>query len=199
MFHPAACLIVWLLFAVAVQFFGWTPLAVSALIIAAAGIPVSRRWWKLILRAKWLLLTLWFVLAYGTPGDLWYGQGWAPSIEGIEAASLHALRLIVLLGSLAWLFMRLPRIQFISGLWVLARPFRPLGVDADRSVARLGLVFDYLEHAPPRGTWRHFLDVPDNQTETLETIRLEVPRWKIADSGFLVATGLILILLAVLA
>lgn len=186
------------MFAVAVQFFGWVALAVAAVIAILSGRAVRRRWFKLVLRAKWLLLTLWFVLAYGTPGDIWQGLGWAPSVEGIEAATLHALRLVVLLGSLGWLFETLPHIRFVSGLWTLARPFRPLGVDADRSVARLALVFEYLEQAPPRGTWRHFLDLPEQTTGTLETVRLDVPLWKRADTGFLGLTMLMLIAMLVL-
>ncbi len=198
MFHPAACLLAWLSFAVAVQFFGWTALAVAAILVAVAGRGVRERWYKLTFRAKWLLFTLWLVLAYGTPGDLWQGQGWAPTIEGIEAATLHAVRLLVLLGSLAWLFELLPHIRFVSGLWSLARPLRPLGVDADRSVARLALVFEYLEQAPPKGTWRHFLDLPEQETGTLEMIRLDVPRWKMMDSGFLGLAMILLIAMLVL-
>lgn len=199
MFHPAACLLVWLLFAVAIQFFGWTSLGLAAFVIVFAGVAPHRRWGKLLLRAKWLLLTLWLVLAYGTPGDLLYGQAWAPSVEGVEAASLHAIRLIVLLGSLAWLFDRLPHARFVSGLWALARPLTRFGVDADRSVARLALVFDYLEHAPPRGTWRHFLDLPADHPDAPETVKLEVSSWKGGDSIFLLTAALMLAFLLILA
>lgn len=187
MFHPAACLIVWLIFAVAIQFYGcWALLLVAALLGLFAR-AAHGRWFGLVRRAKWLLLSLWLILAYGLPGDLWLGYGWAPSLEGIDAASLQAMRLIVLLGSIAWLFEALPQRQFIAGLWVLLQSVRYLGGNADRSVARLALVFDYLEHAPPRGTWRHFLDQPEEPEHSSASMQLEIPRWHGRDSLFLLA------------
>lgn len=155
------------------------------------------RWRRLVWRAKWLLLTLWIVLAYGTPGYLWLGLSWAPSVEGMELAALHVLRLTLLLASLACLFERLPHRDFMVGLWVLAHPFAFLGLDADRSVARLALVFDYLEHAPSRGSWRHFLEPQPEGGRVLESLRLEIPHWRAADAilPFAVIAVLTLLLL----
>lgn len=180
LFHPAACLLVWLAFAVAVQFFDWPALAVGSVCLLAAGKAVIRRFLKLLWRAKWLLITLSVVMAYGTPGDLWHGLSWAPSWEGMDAAGLHTLRLILLLWGLAWLFEQLPHHRFIAGLWTLVRPFRFLHLDANRTVARLALVFDYLEHAPPKGSWRHFLELPEEDGEH-QVLRLEIPYWKPRD------------------
>lgn len=196
-FHPAACLTAWLGFAVAAQFFGWHSLALTATLLLFTGHGVRSRWWRLLLRAKWLLLTLWLVLAYGTPGDLWLGQTWAPSIDGVDAASLHAARLLILLGSLSWLFQTLSHASFIAALWVLARPFART-TRVDRSVARLSLVFDYLEHAPPKGSWRHFLELPSDEERMLETLQLAVPRWRGQDSLFLLIVLAVIVLLTVM-
>lgn len=185
LFHPAACLIVWLFFAISVQLFFWPALAVVAALLAGLGWSARRPAWRLIWRAKWLFVSLWLILAYGTPGDLWQGQTWAPSLEGMDAASLHAARLLLLLASLAWLLQALPHERFISGLWALISPLRRFGVAADRSVARLALVFDYLEHAPPRGSWRHFLEMPEEfRGRLLETVCIEITPWRGRD-GFL--------------
>ena len=187
MFHPAACLIFWLIFAISIQFYDWWALLLVAVLLALFGRVAHGRWFGLVRRAKWLLLSLWLILAYGLPGDLWMGYSWAPSLEGIDAASVQAMRLIVLLGSIACLFEALPQRQFIAGLWVLLQSVRYLGGNADRSVARLALVFDYLEHAPARGTWRHFLDQPEEVEPSSEIMQLEIPRWHGRDSLFLLA------------
>ena len=198
LFHPAAYLIVWLLSALALQFMSWTALLLGFLFLLAGGASVLKRWKQLAWRAKWLLTTLWLVLAYGTPGDLWQGLAWAPSLEGIDAASLHVVRLLLLLGTLAWLFGRLPHQQFIVSLWVLVSPFRRLGMDSERTVARLALVFDYLEQAPPKGSWRHFLDAEVEGTRLLETLKLEIPYWKRVDIFFLTGALVSLMLLVIL-
>lgn len=196
LFNPAAYFISWLMMAVAVQVFDWTSLAIAFFGMLLTGKNTLRRWWQLIWRAKWLLLTLCLVLAYGTPGDLWRGIKWAPSMEGMDAAGLHVMRLLLLLGSLAWLFQHLPHQRFVVSLWVLMRPIQKLGWDADQTVARLALVFDYLEQAPAKGTWRHFLETPQEGNRTLEIVKLEVPRWHAADSFLLLAVFVLLLLLA---
>lgn len=185
LFHPAACLLVWLTFAVVVQFYGWTALALVVAVFLILGQKALARWFRQLRRAKWLFLSLWIILAYGVPGELWQGLAWAPTIEGMEAASLHALRLIVLLGSIAWLFEALPHEDFIAGLWQLMQPLRVFGWNAESSVARLALVFDYLENAPPRGSWRHFLDLPPKQGKTLEILEIHVAHWRQRDAGLL--------------
>lgn len=189
MFHPAAYLFTWLLAALILPFMGQASLIAIFLCILLGGKTVWQRWGKQIVRAKWLLLTLWLVLAYGIPGDLWQGMAWAPSIEGMAAANLHVMRLVVLLGTLAWLFCKLTHQQFIVSLWVMTFPFRRLGMDSDRTVARLALVFDYLEQAPPKGSWRHFLDEPAEGGQVLETLQLMIPRWQGRDTLWL--TGML--------
>lgn len=181
MFHPAACLVTWALFAVAVQAFGALALAVASGLLIVAGYRAARQAVRLIRRAKWLLLSLWLILAYGTPGDLWRGMHWAPTIEGLELANLHVWRLLLLLASLAWLLRALPHERFMAGLWVLLCPMRGLGATPERTVARLALVFDYLEHAPPRGSWRNFLDVPDDSGRLIEAVSIDLPIWRARD------------------
>ena len=198
LFHPASLLVCWLIFALSVPFFNGLAILVGFLLILIITKNHLPAWGRLLWRAKWLLLTLFLVMAYGTPGELWYGLAWMPSIEGLYSASIHALRLILLLGSLAALFGRLSHQGFVLALWVLAQPLRPLGIDADRTVARLGLVFEYIEHAPPKGSWRHFLEPQTETPSVLETMTLEIPAWKTADVVLPLFVVLILSILLVL-
>src|SRR5690242_17914051 len=107
LFHPAARLLSWLIAIVALQYLAWPELSVIAFAIAMAGTGVRGRWWTLVRRARWLLLTLWLILAYGTPGEAWHDLPWAPTEAGLYESSMHAARLAIMLGALAWLFDRL--------------------------------------------------------------------------------------------
>lgn len=193
MSHPAACLLSWLIATVALQYLGWSGLLALALVTALAGKGARRRWWTLLRRARWLLLTLWLILAYGTPGEAWRNLPWAPTEAGLYEASLHAVRLAVMLGLLAWLFQALPRGRLMAGLWVLVQPLRWLHIDADRLVVRLALVFDYLEKAPPKGSWRHLLDEHPWAAGGLDVVRIELPRWRPRDTGLVAGAAFVML------
>lgn len=190
--HPSARLLSWLIAIVALQYMAWPALLCVALAIALSGDGARRRWWVLVRRARWLLLTLWLILAYGTPGEAWHDLPWAPTEAGLYEASMHAARLAVMLGALAWLFDRLPHERLMAGLWAVVRPLRRFKVDADRVVVRLSLVFDYLEKAPPKGSWRHLLDESRHAVGGLEVVRIELPAWRLLDSGVLLGAGVLM-------
>ncbi len=188
--HPSCALIVWLASVVGVQFVGYGGLAlliVGALILAPAA---GRRWLGYIRRARWLLLTLWLILAYNTPGEAWRDQVWAPTYEGVAEANLQAVRLIAMLACLAWLFVRLGRDGMISGLWGLLQPFRRAGLDVERLVVRLSLVLDNLETMPEQGAWRRILADHAAAAGGPEVLHLDVVDWRASDSMLVVAAGL---------
>lgn len=190
--HPAARLLSWLLIVLALQFFAWPALLVAALGFAVLGGEVRRRWWVLVRRARWLLLSLGLILAYGTPGDAWLDLAWAPTAAGLREAGLHAARLVVMLGALAWLFSSLPRERLMAGLWALLRPLGRLQLAADRLVVRLALVFTYLENSPPRASWQHLLAERGHDTAGMDVVRIELPRWQEADSAWVLGTALLM-------
>ncbi|MGE5490981.1 MAG: hypothetical protein ACM31P_06855 [Actinomycetota bacterium] len=192
MSHPAARLLSWLIAIVALQYLDWTALALFALALGLTGPEVRRRWWILVRRARFLLLTLWLILAYGTPGDAWHDFPWAPTEGGIYEATIHAVRLMLMLGSLGWLFRSLPKERLMAGLWSLVQPLRRVRVDVDRIVVRLALVFDYLEKAPPKGSWRHLLDESRHGEGGLDMVRIELPAWGLADTVSLVGLGAVM-------
>ncbi|HZX32354.1 MAG TPA: hypothetical protein VFF03_13465 [Rhodocyclaceae bacterium] len=192
MSHPAARLLFWLIAIVALQYLDWAALGVFALVLGLSGQGVRRRWWVLVRRARFLLLTLWLILAYGTPGDVWRDLPWAPTEAGIYEATIHAVRLMVMLGSLGWLFESLPKERLMAGLWSLVQPLRRIRIDADRIVVRLALVFDYVEKAPPKGSWRHLLDESGHGEAGLDKVRIELPAWGLIDTLSLVGLGVVM-------
>lgn len=188
--HPSCALIVWLAAVVGIQFVSYGGLALlvaGALLLAPAA---GRRWFGYIRRARWLLLTLWLILAYNTPGEAWRDQAWAPTYEGVAEANLQAVRLIVMLACLAWLFARLGRDGMVSGLWGLLQPFRRIGLDVERLVVRLSLVLDNLETMPEQGAWRRILADHAAAAGGPEVLHLDVVDWRVSDSILVVAACL---------
>lgn len=110
--------------------------------------------WRLLWRSRWLLLSLWLILAYGAPGEAWQGFVIAPSTQGMREASHHALRLLVLLLSLGAVLQQLSPLQLVSGIFTLLQPWQRLGLDVARSVVRLSLVLAHLEQTPRGQGWR---------------------------------------------
>ncbi|MDR1648429.1 MAG: hypothetical protein LBR88_10450 [Zoogloeaceae bacterium] len=162
------------------------------LFLLCAGALVRQRWLRLMRRALLLLLTLFLVFAYGIPG----ATGGLPGSEGVQEAGLHVLRLVVLLGSLAWLLTVLEISALMGGIWFLLRPLRRLGVPLDRSVVRLVLTLEMLEDQPVRRSWREW------QTEWRVSgegsvpkglrVRLSLPHWHWRDGFVLFLAALLM-------
>lgn len=179
--HPTTLLIGWLAAVLAIQFFAFPLIlgaALAILFLARGALPA---WWQYIFRARWLMLALWLVLAYGAAGDAMFDLDWAPTWEGISVASLQAMRLVVMLGCLAWLFNQLGRAGLVASLWGLLRPLSRWGLESDRLVVRLSLVLEHLKTPLEKGVWRHMLQhhpLPEGP----ETLVIRLPKWKVIDT-----------------
>jgi hypothetical protein len=187
--HPSCALIVWLAAVLGAQFVGYAGLAILLLGILLLTPASVGRWLAYVRRARWLLLTLWLILAYNTPGEAWQDWAWAPTDEGIAEASLQAARLLVMLACLAWLFVNVGRDGMVGGLWCLLRPFRTVGLDIERLVVRLSLVLENLQTVPEKGAWRRMLVVDAVRAGGPEVLHLEVLPWAVRDTLVLVAAA----------
>lgn len=191
--HPSSALIVWLAGVLATQFLGYAGLG-----LLAAGLLLSRRqsarpWLAYVRRARWLLLTLWLILAYNTPGEAVADLAWAPTYEGMAEASLQAARLVMMLGCLAWLFSHLGRDGLVDALWGILRPFRRLGLDTSRLVIRLSLVLENLQATPEKGAWKKMLAGDPDFAGGPDVLYLSQPLWAARDTLLVIAcTGVLL-------
>lgn len=171
-------------------------------LVVLAGIPlllmptVIKTWLVYIFRAKWLLLTLWLILAYNAPGEAWLDQPWAPTYEGIGEGTLHAARLLVMLMWLAWLFAAQGRSRLVSGLWGLLQPFAFMGLEVERLVVRLTLVLENLQTQQEAGAWRRVLDADARATVGPGSLSLIAVPWSVWDT--LVVMACVACLLGVL-
>ncbi|MBI2276245.1 MAG: hypothetical protein HYU74_02700 [Dechloromonas sp.] len=190
--HPSTALIAWLAAVLAAQFVGYTGLAIMALAILFSP-SVARSWASNIYRARWLLLTLWLILSYNTPGEAMLGAPWAPTYEGIADANLQAMRLVLMLGCLAWLSVRLGRDGLVRALWGVLQPLQVLHVDAQRLVIRLSLVLANLQTPQEKGSWRRMMAADAPLKDGPNIVHVALPRWSASDSLIVVAAAAILI------
>ena len=180
--HPSTALIAWLAAVLASQFLGYAGLALLALGILVSVPATAGAWFKYVWRARWLLVTLWLILAYNTPGDAWRDLFWGPTYEGIAEANLQAVRLLVMLACLAWLFCRLGRDGLVSALWGLLQPLHMRGADTRALVVRLSLVLDNLQEPPEKGAWRKVLASGGDFVAGPDSMSLSLPHWRMTDS-----------------
>ncbi|HQT00367.1 MAG TPA: CbiQ family ECF transporter T component [Thiobacillus sp.] len=194
--HPAARLLLWGGWAVAVEIAAPLPLMLPAVALATAFLfsAVRQHGFRLLRRTRWLLLVLFVAYALSQPGTpLMPAWGWAgPTVEGVEAGAWRVARLVMLLGGLAVLLASTERRQLIYGLYVLARPLCWLGFDRRVFAVRLGLVLDYAEAARP-GSWRELFETASEDSGQPDRLVLPVQRWQIRDSLVILAALLLLL------
>lgn len=177
----------------AVQFVGYAGLAIMAIAVLFSPFSVARSWGFNIYRARWLLLTLWLILSYNTPGEAVMGMSWAPTYEGIADADLQATRLVLMLGFLAWLSVRLGRDGLVSALWGVLQPLQVLRVDTQRLVIRLSLVLANLQTPQEKGSWRRMMAADAPLKDGPNIVHVALPRWVASDTLIVVAAASILI------
>lgn len=106
--------------------------------------------WKLLLRVRWLLITLILIFSFNIPGE--YVRSWpfefAPTYEGLTAGIMQSAKICVMLAGLALVLGSTNRENLITGFYQLLAPLRILNLDTERFAARLWLTLHYVEEAP---------------------------------------------------
>ena len=171
--HPSSALLVCLIAVVAIQFLGLAGLALVASVLLTLS-NAGGGWWRLLRRMRWLLLSVWLILAYGSSGDALFDFAWMPTYEGVREASLHVARLALMLGCLAWLFVRLGNRGLLVALQSLLQPLSRFGLGSERLVVRLSLVMQNLQAGVQKGAWRSMLDGNLGAAGAAETLRVAV-------------------------
>jgi energy-coupling factor transporter transmembrane protein EcfT len=135
---------------------------------------------KLLRRTRWILVSLLLIYALATPGIYLFPElgSASPTLEGLQGGALQIWRLTVLLAALALLLRVTDRESLLSGLYTIMKPFKPLGVNAERIAVRLWLTLRYAEMSRggvASGSWtERVLDALEPGSEITETLRLEV-------------------------
>ncbi len=179
--NPATRISIWLGFAVTVQAIGpSTLLLVTLLSVAALMAMRVTGALTMLRRTRWLLLSLLLIYSFATPGDpALPALGFlSPSLQGLHSGIVQAWRLALLLAALALLLHACSRENLLSGIYILLRPLRPLGLDPERVAVRLWLTLHYAEQQPRKNilSWWHDLRATTEPApDTATHVNLELP------------------------
>ncbi len=199
--HPTVQILAWSLSVLVVQRLSllWL-LCATALILWLALWLSSGKLRQLIKRTRWVMLSLWLIYAYTTPGHaLWNALGlYSPTWEGLHDGLLQWLRLLASLASLAVLLDRLSRDQLISGLYTLFAPLVWLHISRERLAVRLALTLQYAEIALlKKYTWQELLHLLRNP-QTHDARQIVLPRYPFTRLDTLLGLLMLLIFLGML-
>lgn len=135
---------------------------------------------ELLRRARWILLSLLLIYAFATPGMYLFPPAGSasPTMEGLYAGTLQIWRLMVLLAALALLLRTTGMVPLLSGLYVLMKPLKSVGVNAERIAVRLWLTLRYAETSRAKAESKPWTERVRNAlepgAEIAETLQLEV-------------------------
>lgn len=166
------------------------------------------RFMKLLRRLRWLILVLFGVTLLSTPGAaLWPQWGLYPTSEGAQLAITQLMRLLGMLASVTLLLDSTDQRALAAGCLALLQPLAGRSQWPERAVARLLLVFDYLESAPPprnlhdvlvlAGMERHAADVLATKLD--QPAMVELPDAMLTRRDWLLGGGLLALSLLALA
>lgn len=128
-------------------------LGVLVLLLLIIVLMKNKNFIHVILRMRWLFLSILLVYAFGTPGELIpvFPLYFAPTYEGFELALLQLARLTIALSALSLLLNAIPRQEMIAGLYLWLLPLKYLGLNVARFAARLTLTLHYVEALAEQG------------------------------------------------
>lgn len=178
MFHPAVRLILWGGGIALSQLLSLPLLAAAVAALALCALVSARaRAARLLWRSRWLLLPLVVLFAFFTPGTLLLPALGAasPTLEGMDLALLHGLRLVVVVLAAALLLQHTSTDDLVAGIYGVMLPLRVFGIDNGRVAVRVMLVLRYLESPETLKGWRRWLR-PAAETPDDGPAHFRVPR-----------------------
>jgi len=195
MLHPTVRLIIWGVLATLVQRLPLSGLSLACASALAAGTWFSsQRLGVLLMRTRWLIVSLIVIFALATPGVYLLPAlgGLGPTEEGVRQGIEHLMRLLFVLATLAVLLQMTGVEGLVAGLHGLILPLAWIGLDRGRVAMRLLLVLQYVEQSPPSRHWREWLEGADAGQETRQ---VSLRRIRLSSIDYAVLTGLTLAVL----
>lgn len=143
--HPAVTVTAGFFLVLLLQLVDWAGLLMLSLVLFLFACFMARAiTLRMLRRMRYLLLVMFALFAWQTPGTLVAPQldVFSPSVEGLLHASEQILRLLGATSLISLLLEYLDASAWMNSLHVLLQPLKWLGVDADRFILRLRLVLD---------------------------------------------------------
>ena len=159
--HPTIRLVLWVALVLFVQALSGVILLLAFVALPVVGGQAFRRSGRLIWRARWLLLSLMLVFAWGVAGTPLWNSGFAPTREGVMEGLTHLGRLVLVLVAVATFLEYMSVADVLAATHGLLKPLRYLGLNPERGVVRLMLVLRAVETMPRPRDWRVLLAAPE--------------------------------------
>lgn len=188
--HPTIRLALWAAVVVFVQTLGGVSLLFSFVALPFLGRRALQRGGRLIWRARWLLLSLVSVFAWGVAGTPLWDLGFAPTQEGVMEGLTHLGRLVLVLIAVATFLEYMSVADLLAATHGFLKPLRRLGLDPDRGVIRLVLVLRAVEAMPHPRDWRVLIEASDSRAGE----RLEVSAQRFGPIDYVIASVLLIAL-----
>ena len=176
-------------------------IAMLCLMVLLAGYWRASIWVKMLLRMRWLFLSMFLVYGLATPGEYvpWMPIDFGFTYEGLNAGILQIMRFMLMLAGIALLMITTTQNKLIAGFYVLLKPLNLLKLKPERFAARLCLTLQYLEDgemakrksgAESIRSLLQSLHLSDVEKYETQIITLELPNFTIVD--FVVFTGILI-------
>mgnify|MGYP000923109549 CR=1 FL=1 len=188
-FHPASLFLLWLGFLLAFSVRSGVVLILGCFIVTVwAFLAATLHLRRLLRRSMWLMLTMFVVLFWMTPGTPLSFMSFA-SVEGLHLAIMQSARVLLAIASLALVLQYLSRADLVAGIYFFLSPLSYIGVSAKRLAARLMLTLEEVERAsaPIRPVSEYMAEQPANV--------LKLPRyvWGRLDAGMVFLSILLVV------
>ncbi|HEY8856003.1 MAG TPA: hypothetical protein VIM43_01455 [Rugosibacter sp.] len=144
-FHPANLLLLWFSFLLAFSVRSGVVLILSCFIVMMwAYLSATLHLQRLLRRSIWLMLTLFAVFSWMTPGTPLSLMPFV-SVEGLHLAVMQSTRVLLAIASLALVLQYLSRADLVAGMYFFLAPLSRIGVPAKRLAVRLMLTLEEVE------------------------------------------------------
>ena len=155
------------------------------------------RMMTLLRRTRWILISLFVIYAYLTPGEAIWALPYVPSPtqEGLLDGLLQLSRLVCVLAGLSVLLTTLSQERLVSGLYVFSYPLKFIGISRERIAVRLALTLYYAERAMQETAkdWRASIDrALLSETDHEVTFELQMQRLTWIDVVLLLVISLVI-------
>lgn len=157
--HSGLLIAVWLLGVALLQWFPFVwLLGLLAVLAGCCAVFARARARRLVLRVRVLLLAIFILFAWFTPGTavLIDWPSLSPTREGLMLALEHSARVLSVVLCVALLMQVLPPSRLVGGIHALLKVFEPVGFPASRVAVRTLLVLEYVD-GDRSGGWRQWL------------------------------------------
>lgn len=178
-FHPASLLLLWFTFLWAYSVRSGVVLVGSCLVVMVwAFLSASLHLRRLLRRSIWLMLTLFVVFAWMTPGTPLSFMPLA-TVEGLYLAVMQSTRVLLAIASLALVLQYLSRTDLVAGMYFFLAPLCRIGLPAKRLAVRLMLTLEEVERAAMP---THLMSEP-RTAQPADTLTLPHHGWSRRDAG----------------